>query len=222
MNAISHYGHAHWHWGQFLDWGNIFLLNAKCLLLTKRNLQIILVQSIDTLSMANRSLFLLFTALVFSVIITITEAGQQILLFEWNSIKFLKYRNAQRAPGCVPKNQNVGRWTRSCPSLGICPSHSFQLPRVILGGLSLYCSVSHRSSTAEQELTINYYYTDKHLLRRYVCSCTTSTCNGPGHKSEISLPGAWKKSHLHPYSWYWLFRKLIMINFYGNHIKVRI
>ena len=108
----------------FLIEENIFLLNAKCLLLTKRNLQIILVQSMDTLSIANRSLFLLFTALVFSVIITITEAGHQILLFEWNSIKFLKYRNAQRAPGCVPKNQNVGRWTRSCPSLGICPSHS--------------------------------------------------------------------------------------------------
>ena len=67
----------------FLIEENIFLLNAKCLLLTKRNLQIILVQSMDTLSIANRSLFLLFTALVFSVINTITEAGHQILLFEW-------------------------------------------------------------------------------------------------------------------------------------------
>ena len=64
----------------------------------------------------------------------------------------------------------------------------FQLPRVILGGLSLYCSVSHRSYTAEQKLKITNYYTDKYILRCYVC--TTSTCNGPGHKSEISLPGA--------------------------------
>ena len=60
----------------FLIEENIFLLNAKCLLLTKRNLQIILVQSMDTLSIVDRSLFLLFTG--FSVIITITEAGHQI------------------------------------------------------------------------------------------------------------------------------------------------
>ena len=60
----------------FLIEENIFLLNAKCLLLTKRNLQIILVQTMDTLSIVDRSLFLLFTG--FFVIITLTEAGHQI------------------------------------------------------------------------------------------------------------------------------------------------
>ena len=61
-----------------------------------------------------------------------------------------------------------------------CRRCAFQLPRVIMWGLSLYCCICHRCCTAKQRLMTHgssSYYTDNHNLRRYVC--TTSTCNGP-------------------------------------------
>ena len=83
--------------------------------------------------------------------------------------------NLHHAKISSPKMGNQRKQTFLCVCLG---GGAFQLPGVIMWGLSSYCCVIHRCYTAEQRLI----YTDNQNLRRYVC--ITSTCNEAGRWAE--------------------------------------
>ena len=97
--------------------------------------------------------------------------------------RHLEHRSPRRSIQ-LARNQ-AKRWRHSTKSIfTLLLPHPFQLPGVIMWGLSSYCCVIHRRYTAEQRLIVYIvYYTDNQNLRRYVC--TTSTCNDPTHLSSM-------------------------------------
>ena len=89
-----------------------------------------------------------------------------------------------RGPVCYPRMPDLARFFTTAPApLDLHQPSPFQLPRVVMWGLSLYCCVSHRCYTAEQRLMTLTITTSAANV------CITSTCNGPAQITEQLLSG---------------------------------
>ena len=89
-----------------------------------------------------------------------------------------------RGPVCYPRMPDLARFFTTAPApLDLHQPSPFQLPRVVMWGLSLYCCVSHRCYTAEQRLMTLTITTSAANV------CITSTCNGPAQITAQLLSG---------------------------------